>query len=113
MNSHDSVLQFLIAALNAVFLKGGSWVFLTGKFPALSTVPGTDKALHQYLLEERMNNKWMDFPGGPVVKTLHFHCRGHGSDPWELRSCIMFDWLKKKKQKQMQTLFYRKSPPRR
>ena len=18
-----------------------------------------------------------DFPGGPVVKTLHFHCRGH------------------------------------
>ena len=81
MNSHDSVLQFLIAALNAVFLKGGSWVFLTGKFPALSTVPGTDKALHQYLLEERMNNKWMDFPGGPVVKTLHFHCRGHEFDP--------------------------------
>ena len=31
-----------------------------------------------------------------MVKTLHFHCRGHGSDPWELRSCIMFDWLKKK-----------------
>ena len=23
-----------------------------------------------------------DFPGGPVVKTLHFHCRGHGFDPW-------------------------------
>ena len=23
-----------------------------------------------------------DFPGGPVVKTLHFHCRGHGSNPW-------------------------------
>ena len=57
MNSHDSVLQFLIAALNAVFLKGRSWVFLTVKVPALSIVPGTDKALHQYLLEERMNNK--------------------------------------------------------
>ena len=23
-----------------------------------------------------------DFPGGPVVKTLHFHCRGYGFDPW-------------------------------
>ena len=23
-----------------------------------------------------------DFPGSPVVKTLHFHCRGHGFDPW-------------------------------
>ena len=22
------------------------------------------------------------FPGGPVVKTLHFHCKGHGFDPW-------------------------------
>ena len=23
-----------------------------------------------------------DFPVGPVVKTLHFQCRGHGFDPW-------------------------------
>ena len=23
-----------------------------------------------------------DLPGGPAVKTLHFHCRGHGFDPW-------------------------------
>ena len=23
-----------------------------------------------------------DFPGGPVVKTLRFHCRGHGFDHW-------------------------------
>ena len=23
-----------------------------------------------------------DFPGGPVVKTLRFHRRGHGFDPW-------------------------------
>lgn len=22
-----------------------------------------------------------DFPGGPVVSTSHFHCRGHGFDP--------------------------------
>ena len=25
--------------------------------------------------------KW-DFPGGPVVKTPHSQCRGHGFDPW-------------------------------
>ena len=23
-----------------------------------------------------------DFPGGPVVKTPRFHCRGRGFDPW-------------------------------
>ena len=23
-----------------------------------------------------------DFPGGPVVKALHFQCRGHRFDPW-------------------------------
>ena len=23
-----------------------------------------------------------DFLGGPVVKTLGFHCRGHGFSPW-------------------------------
>ena len=22
------------------------------------------------------------FPGGPVVRTTDFHCRGHGFDPW-------------------------------
>ena len=25
---------------------------------------------------------YSDFPGSPVVKTLHFHCRKHGFDPW-------------------------------
>ena len=24
----------------------------------------------------------VDFPGGPAVKTLCFHRRGHGFDPW-------------------------------
>ena len=24
----------------------------------------------------------MDFPGGAVVKTLWFHCKGHKFDPW-------------------------------
>ena len=29
-----------------------------------------------------------EFPGGPVVRTQRFHCRGLGSTLcWELRSC--------------------------
>ena len=42
-----------------------------------------------------------DFPGGPVVKTLHFHCRGHGSNPLvgELRSHMPSGVTKKKKGK--------------
>ena len=23
-----------------------------------------------------------DFPGSAAVETLHFHCEGHGFDPW-------------------------------
>jgi len=31
-----------------------------------------------------------DFSGSPVVRTLSFHCREHGSIPdWEIRSLIM------------------------
>ena len=26
--------------------------------------------------------KYMDFPGGPVVKIPHLQCREHGFDPW-------------------------------
>ena len=28
-----------------------------------------------------LKKKKRNFPGGPVVKTLHFYCRGHGFDP--------------------------------
>jgi len=27
-------------------------------------------------------NEGGDFPGGPVVKTPCFYCRGHRFDPW-------------------------------
>ena len=29
-----------------------------------------------------MKNKVRDFPGSPVVKTSHFHCRGWEFHPW-------------------------------
>ena len=28
------------------------------------------------------NRRWREFPGGPVVRTLCFQCRGPGFDPW-------------------------------
>lgn len=30
---------------------------------------------------ETRNNCW-DFPGSPVVTTLHFHCKGSGFNPY-------------------------------
>ena len=29
-----------------------------------------------------LKGKSWDFPDGLVVRTLSFHCRGHGFDPW-------------------------------
>ena len=37
-----------------------------------------------------------NFPGGPEVKTLHFHCREHRTDPrWETKM-PQAAWPKKK-----------------
>ena len=33
-------------------------------------------------MDERLKGKNWDFPGGPMVKTLRFQCRGCGFDPW-------------------------------
>ena len=45
-----------------------------------------------------------DFPGGPVVKTLHFQCRGCGFHPWsgKLRSHMPHDTAKRKEENQLQ-----------
>ena len=51
----------------------------------------------KYLLKEEKGKLWRkegDFPGGPVVKTPRFQCRGHGFDPWSGKFCMS---LKKKK----------------
>ena len=33
-------------------------------------------------VDSRTKSETGDFPGGPVVETLCFHCRGRGFDPW-------------------------------
>ena len=39
----------------------------------------------------------LDFPGGPEVKTLHFHCMGHRLDPWSGKFHMPHGMAKKKK----------------
>ena len=31
---------------------------------------------------EDTKKSWLDFPGGSVVRTQHFQCKGQGFDPW-------------------------------
>ena len=33
-------------------------------------------------LHRTLIGKLYDFPGGPVLRTLYFHCHGPGFDPW-------------------------------
>ena len=43
----------------------------------------TQRHLETIILSEvSQKEKDRDFPGGPVVKTPRFHCRGNGLDPW-------------------------------
>ena len=35
-----------------------------------------------YLLDNNLNGKPRELPGGPVVRTLHFHCQGLGLYSW-------------------------------
>ena len=37
--------------------------------------------LHQVHCQAKTQASW-DFPGGPVVKIMHFQCRGHRFNPW-------------------------------
>jgi len=46
---------------------------------------------------EKKKKKEGDFPAHPVVKTLCFHCRGHGFEPWWGTRSHMPSTPKKKK----------------
>ena len=52
----------------------GHWLESQGLSKAFSlTWPGVG---------DLKTGRGQEFPGDPVVKTLDFHCRGHGLDPW-------------------------------
>ena len=41
-----------------------------------------DRAANAYNQPHSNKNRWWDFPAGPVVRTLRFHCRGPRFDLW-------------------------------
>ena len=49
-------------------------------------------------LPQILSNYWRgDFPGFPVIKTLHFHCRGYTFNPWWAKFHMLWGAAKKKK----------------
>ena len=44
-----------------------------------SVTPGLESELRGAGIKKAIKR---DFPGGPLVKTLHFHCGRQGFDPW-------------------------------
>ena len=53
--------------------------------------PNTAKIIHKYIFLKRTTDQYKnykqlerkgDFPGGPVVKTLHSQCRKGKFNPW-------------------------------
>ena len=73
----------------------------------LDSGAGCDPACFNFLtsypcyLDKNRKLIFRDFPGGPVVKTPHFHCEGHRFDDWlgiphaVLRSCMPRNVAKK------------------
>ena len=60
-------------------------ITLTPRLMEIKRVPGEVSDTPQVLSEAPLlcfQARMRDFPGGPVVKTLRFHCRGHGFYPW-------------------------------
>ena len=54
------------------------------KLSSFKRCPGSDRQLflQQTPVEAFKRARFWEFPGGPVVKTLRFHCRGRGFNPW-------------------------------
>ena len=53
----------------------------SGSRPVFSSNRNTASGKTDKVKKSLIRRSW-DFPGVPVVKTVCFHCRGHGFDPW-------------------------------
>ena len=66
------------------------WTVVSPPFVFTGLVLFLLRAFHQWLdppfLQRRGKSAFKvclrEFPGGPVVRTPHFHCQGPGFDPW-------------------------------
>ena len=43
-----------------------------------------------------------DFPGGPVVRAVHLHCREHGFHPWSRTKISHAIWFGRKEKEKRQ-----------
>ena len=61
---------------------------------------------HSVIFESNLNNNRNlgEFPGGPVVRTQHFHCRGPGSIPSRETKILQAAWRGQKKKKKNYTV---------
>ena len=55
--------------------------------------------------EELVVEEVGDFPGGPVVKTLHFHCRGLGFNLWSRNKDPTYHLTQSNKQKSIASMY--------
>ena len=63
----------------------------------------TGKSLQEII--KRYSRVILDFPGGLVDRTLHFHCRGHWFDPWSGNKRSYMPCSTAKKKKKLQYIF--------
>ena len=74
---------------------------------ALFTIVKTWKQPKCPLTEEWLKKMWYrEFPGGPVVKTLSFHCQGPSSIPGQGTKILQATWCGQKKKKRCGTYIY-------
>ena len=92
----------------------GCHTLLQGIFPAQGSNLGLQhfrKILHHLSHQESPLQWWFmlniiyktdlgDFPGGPVIKTPHFHCRGPGFHPWSGNQNPTYHMAQQRKKKE-------------
>ena len=71
-------LGFILSAMSVQ--SRGMWP--DGAFAVTELVGLNAKGKRRALCSQIENCKRGDFPASPVVRTLRFHCRGHGFNPW-------------------------------
>ena len=76
---HLEILQYSKHTVSDALIQSQTWV--SSPFPHLSSQPSPLQS-HQVLAILCPKYASRDFPGGPVIRTLHCHCRGHGFNPW-------------------------------
>jgi len=85
-------------------------VFLPGEFHGKRSLMGyslwglKDSDTTKWLTHAHTYHKihpYEDFPGSPVVKTLHAHCRGHRFNPWWGNQDLTCHITRPKKKKMM------------